>query len=259
MEPRWAIALIGGSAAVAAAAALLAPPIPQDPAYHRLVDSRVLLGIPNALNVLSNAAFVLVGALGLHFALGVRSGPDAAFQETRERWPYVVFFGGLLLTGFGSAYYHWEPGNARLAWDRLPLAITVIGLLDATISDRVGLRPALWLLAPLAALAVFSVGYWHVTEQRGAGDLRLYALVQFYPIVAVPVLLWLLPARYTRGTDLLAAAATYALAKVPELLDAWVFALTRVVSGHTLKHLLAALAGYWVLRMLKQRRPTRGI
>jgi hypothetical protein len=97
-----------------------------------------------------------------------------------------------------------------------------------------------------------------VTEQRGAGDLRLYALVQFYPIVAVPLLLWLLPPRYTRGGDLLIAAATYALAKVPELLDGWFFSVTRSVSGHTLKHLLAALAGYWVLSMLEKRRPIRG-
>jgi hypothetical protein len=170
----------------------------------------------------------------------------------------VVVFAGLLLTGFGSAYYHWAPGNARLAWDRLPLAITVMGLLDATIADRVGVRPALRLLAPLVALAVISVGYWHVTEQRGAGDLRLYALVQFYPLVAVPLLLWLLPPRYTRGGHLLAAAAIYALAKVPELLDRWFLSVTGVVSGHTLKHLLAALAGYCVLRMLEQRRPIRG-
>jgi hypothetical protein len=256
VERRTALGLIGGLAVVAAGGALLAPPIPQDPAYHHLADARAFLGVPNALNVLSNAAFVLVGGLGLRFVLARDVGQ--AFRDPRERWPYVVVFGGLLLTGFGSAYYHWAPGNARLAWDRLPLAITVMGLLDATISDRVGVRPALRLLGPLVALAVISVGYWHVTEQRGAGDLRLYALVQFYPLAAVPLLLWLLPPRYTRSADLLAAAATYALAKGPELLDGWFFSVTGLVSGHTLKHLLAALAGYWVLRMLEQRRPIPG-
>jgi hypothetical protein len=251
---RAAIGLLGGLALLAVLAALLARPIPQDPAYHRLADGRAWLGVPNALNVLSNAAFVLVGALGLRRVLRAGSS-GAAFREPRERWPYVVFFGGLLLTGFGSAYYHWAPGNERLAWDRLPLAITVMGLLDATIAERIGVRPALRLLAPLVALAAASVGYWHLTELRGEGDLRPYALVQFYPIVAVPLMLWLLPSRYTRGGDLLAAAATYALAKLPELGDAWIFSLTHVVSGHTLKHLLAALAGYWVLHMLRHRRP----
>jgi len=254
MGRRSAIGLIGGLAVLAAAALLLVAPIPQDPAYHRLADSRAWLGIPNVLDVLSNTGFLLVGGLGLAFvADGGRGGP--AFREQGERWPYAVFFGGLLLTGFGSAYYHWEPGNARLAWDRLPLAITLMGLLAATITERIAVKAGLWLLGPLVAIAAGSVIYWHWTEQHGAGDLRLYALVQFYPIVAVPLMLWWLPPRYTRGGELLAAAATYAAAKVPELLDGWILSATRVVSGHTLKHLLAALAGYWVLRMLRHRRP----
>ena len=251
MGRRSAIGLIGGLAALAAAALVLVPAIPQDPAYHRLADSRAWLGIPNALNVLSNTGFLLVGALGLVY---VADGGRPAFREPGERWPYVVFFGGLLLTGFGSAYYHWEPGNARLAWDRLPLAITLMGLLAATIAERIGVKSGLWLLGPLVALAAGSVIYWHWTEQRGAGDLRLYALVQFYPIVAIPLMLWWLAPRYTCGGNLLAAAATYAAAKGPELLDGWILSATRVVSGHTLKHLLAALAGYWVLRMLGHRR-----
>ena len=255
MGRRAAIGLVGGLAVLAAGAALLVPPIPQDPAYHRLADARGWAGIPNALNVLSNAGFVLIGALGLRFVMTACATRGPRFHDPRERWPYVVFFGGLLLTGLGSAYYHWEPANARLVWDRLPLAITVMGLLDATIAERIGVRPALRFLVPLVALAAASVGYWHLTEQRGAGDLRLYALVQFFPIVAVPLMLWLLPPRYTRGRDLLAAAATYALAKLPELGDAWMLSMTRVVSGHTVKHLLAAQAGFWVLRMLQQRRP----
>ena len=118
-----------------------------------------------------------------------------------------MFFGSLLLTGLGSAYYHWAPDNERLAWDRLPLAITLMGLLDATVVERVSVRAGLRLLLPLVGLAIVSVGYWHLTEQRGAGDLRLYALVQFYPLLAIPLMLWLLPPRYTRGGDLLVAAA----------------------------------------------------
>jgi hypothetical protein len=253
MGRRSAIGLVGGLAVLAAAALLLVPPIPQDPAYHRLADSRPWLGIPNVLNVLSNAGFVLIGALGLALVAG--GGGARVFREPGERWPYVVFFGGLFLTGFGSAYYHWEPGNARLAWDRLPLAITLMGLLAATITERIAVKAGLWLLGPLVAIGAGSVIYWHWTEERGAGDLRLYALVQFYPVVALPLMLWWLPSRYTRGGELLAAAATYAAAKVPELLDGWILSATRVVSGHTLKHLLAALSGYWVLRMLRHRGP----
>jgi hypothetical protein len=253
MRRGTAIGGIGGLALAAVVAAALSPPLPQDPAYHRLADDRAWLGVPNAMNVLSNAGFLVVGALGL--AVALRPPAARAFREPGERWPYAVFFGGLLLTGIGSAYYHWEPGNARLAWDRLPLAITMMGLLAAVITERIGPRAGLALLGPLVCLGAGSVAYWHWTEQRGAGDLRLYALVQFYPIVAVPLMLAWLPPRYTRGGDLLGAAATYAAAKVPELLDGWFLSLTHVVSGHTLKHLLAALAGYWVVRMLRHRRP----
>jgi hypothetical protein len=253
MTRRGAIGVIGGLAAAAAVVAALVPPIPQDPAYHRLADARSWHGVPNAANVLSNAGFVLVGALGLAFLARTRVG-DGPFREPGERWPYVVFFGGLLLTGVGSAYYHWAPGNPRLAWDRLPLGITIMGLLGAVVAERIGVRVALRLLGPLVALAALSVGYWAWTEQQGVGDLRPYALVQFFPLVAIPLMLWWLPSRYTGGAGLLAAAAIYALAKVPELTDAWIFSVTRVVSGHTLKHLLAALAGYAVLVMLEHRR-----
>jgi hypothetical protein len=194
-----------------------------------------------------------VGALGLRFLARPDTG-DGRFQERAERWPYAVFFGGLLLTGVGSAYYHWGPGNPRLAWDRLPLAITIMGLLDAVVAERIGVRVALRLLGPLVAIAALSVVYWAWTEQRGDGDLRLYALVQFFPLAAIPLMLWWLPPRYTGAVGLLAAAAVYALAKVPELADAAIFSGTRVVSGHTLKHLLAALAGYAVLLMLERRR-----
>jgi hypothetical protein len=128
-----------------------------------------------------------------------------------------------------------------------------MGLLDAVIAERVGVRAALRLLGPLVALAALSVGYWALTEQRGAGDLRAYALVQFYPLVAIPLMIWLLPPRYTGSAGLLAAAGIYALAKLPELADAWILSAARVVSGHTLKHVLAAVAGYSVLRMLRDR------
>lgn len=185
MTRTGALGVIGGLAAATVAVAALLPPIPQDPAYHRLADARRWLGVPNAANVLSNAGFVLVGVLGLAFVTRSPVG-DGPFRQPGERWPYAVFFAGLILTGIGSAYYHWAPGNARLGWDRLPLAITIMGLLDAVVAERVGPRIALRLLGPLLVLAALSVGYWAWTEQRGAGDLRAYAVVQFFPLVAIP-------------------------------------------------------------------------
>src|SRR5215470_9977173 len=177
-----------GAAVVAAA---LSPPIPQNLAYHRMADDRALWGIPSALNVLSSAFFVAVGALG---GWVLRPG-GARFVDRRERWPWAVFFTGLFLTGFGSACYHLEPGNDRLVWDRLPLAAALMGLGAAVVMERIGRRTGLALLGPLVALGLGSVLWWHAGESEGRGDLRLYALVQFYPLVAVPVMLLVFPPR----------------------------------------------------------------
>ena len=256
MARRGALALVLGLAAAAALAAALVPPIPQDPAYHRMADERALWGIPNALNVASNLPFVVVGALGVWVLLERGAGPGTVrFIDARERRPYLVFFVGLLLTGVGSVYYHLEPGNPRLLWDRLPLALTLMALLAAMIVERISVSAGLLLLMPVLALGIGSVLLWYAGELRGAGDLRLYALVQFYPMAAIPLMLWLFAPRYTGSKGLVAALALYGLAKLLELLDGAVYSLGGVVSGHTLKHLAVGLAGYGILRMLLTRQP----
>ena len=255
MTRRARLGLLWALLGVAVLAAALAPPIPQDPAYHRMADARVLWGIPSALNVLSNVPFVLVGALGSWSLLPGRAGGGPRFIEAGERWPYLVFFAGLALTGLGSAYYHLATGNERLVWDRLPLVITLMGLLAATIVERISVRAGLLLLGPLVALGIASVLQWYAGERRGEGDLRFYALVQFYPMLAIPLTALLFPSRYTRNWDLVTVVALYGLGKLFELLDARIFSLGGVVSGHTLKHLAAALSGYWVWRMLLKRQP----
>lgn len=245
------IGILLGLLGAAAGAAALVPPIPQDPAYHRLADDRTVLGVPNGLNVLSNAPFVVVGALG---AWTLRPGA-ARFAEDRERWPWGVFFVAFLLTGIGSAYYHVMPDNGRLMWDRLPLAAALMGLFAAVIMERIDVGAGLFLLIPLVAVGVGSVLWWHAGEALGRGDLRLYALVQFYPIAAVPLMLYLFRSRYTLGGAVMATVAVYALAKVFEALDGPILGLGSVVSGHTLKHLAAGAAGYVLVWMLRARRP----
>ncbi len=227
------------------------PRIPQDPAYHRFADTRRLLGVPNAGDVLSNLALAAVGVWGLAFLL---RRPDA-FVDRRERVPHLVLFAGVTLASAGSAYYHLAPDNARLVWDRLPMTLGFMGLLAALISERVSVRLGLGLLPPLLLAGLGSVAWWHVTETAGAGDLRPYLLVQAYPFAALLLLLALFPARYTRGTDLVVAMAFYALAKLAENGDAAIFGLGGMVSGHTLKHLLAAAGAFWLLRMLRLRAP----
>src|SRR5579872_2334969 len=98
-------------AVVIAIVAVLLPPIPQPLAYHNFADQRGWLGIPNFGDVVSNVPFAVVGLCGLVFLAGPR---PQTFSDPRERWLYLVMFAGLILTAFGSAYYHLAPGNARL-------------------------------------------------------------------------------------------------------------------------------------------------
>jgi hypothetical protein len=231
------------------------PSIPQSQAYHAFANTRHLLGVPNFLDVVSNAAFVLVGGAGFGAVCRAGRTRDISFTRSSDRWPYVLFFLSVALTGLGSAYYHLAPDNARLMWDRLPMALAFAALFSAVVTERIEGTVGTVLLVPVAVASVASVLYWHVTEAAGHGDLRPYLFVQFYPVLAIPLIMYLFPSRYSRGGDLLAAAALYAVAKGFEALDAVIFALGRIVSGHTLKHLTAAAATVLIIRMLQRKRP----
>lgn len=241
--------------AVVAAIGLLLPRIPQPQSYHMFADQRSFLGIPNFGDVVSNLPFAVVGLWGLVSLLRSKQNP-VPFIDPRERWPYLIVFGGLLLTAFGSSYYHLRPSNARLVWDRLPMTIVFMSLVSAIIVERISPRTGLWLLPVLLAIGLGSVLQWYLSELHGVGDLRFYSAVQAYSTLFLLIAL-LLPSSYTRGADLAIVAGFYVLAKVLELLDRPIFELGHVVSGHTLKHLAAAGAGYWILRMLLKRQSQR--
>jgi hypothetical protein len=249
------IAVLVGAAALAVVIAWWVPPVPQDLAYHRFADTRPLLGVPNGLDVLSNLAFLFAGAVGLRLVL---SRGRMVFVDARERWPWAVFFTGLTLTALGSAWYHLAPDNARLVWDRLPMTVGFMGLFAAMLAERIGPRVGMILLGPLLAAGAGSVLWWHWGELAGRGDLRPYGLVQFFPMLAIPLLAWLYPPRYTHGGYWGVAVLCYALAKVFELADAQVLALSNLTSGHTLKHVMAALAGGMLGRMLALRQTAIG-
>ena len=217
--------------------------------YHQMADERTVAGIPNALNVLSNLPFAFVGLIGL---ASLRTGGHG-FADSRDRWPYSALFAGVFLTAIGSSYYHLAPDNARLVWDRLPMTVGFMGLLAALVADRVDRHVGRAVLAPLLLGGVASVVYWYWTEVTGGGDLRPYFFVQFGSLLIVALILALYPSPWSDTRYILAALVVYVLAKVFEVADAPIFAMGQIVSGHTLKHLVAAARVWFLVLMVKSR------
>ena len=213
---------IAGLSLLAAAFLLFAPPIAQDESYHVFADGRTILGIPNFWNVVSNLPFAVVGILGLWKLRGPVNR---------------VMFAGVLLTCLGSAYYHWAPSDSRLIWDRLPMTLVFMSFLASIASDR-NPRSTVRLLLFLLACGAGSVIWWSITN-----DLRPYVLVQFGPMLILLPLLRCAPGR----RDLWAILGLYGLAKIAELCDRAVYSVAPV-SGHTCKHVLAAMAAYYIFR-----------
>ena len=239
----WHVGLLVAVALGGIVVAMLVPPIRQDPAYHDFADRRVILGLPYALNVLSNVGFLLAGAWSL-------ARVTRATLPGWERGAGIVFATGLLATGLGSAWYHAAPSNTSLVWDRLPLSALFPTVFSVVIGDRVSVAAGRALLAPLALGAVLSVVWWHLTD-----DLRPYAVAQFLPMLLIPLMLVLLPGRRP-ATPLVAGIALYAIGKLAEVADRGVLAIGGLLSGHTVKHLLSAAAAVLIVRWLVA--PARG-
>ena len=236
------LTILGGFAALTLMALFaLVPPVAQPQDYHQFSDQRTMLGIPHFWNVVSNLPFVLVGAAGLRHA--------------RTDLAAGAFFAGVLLTGFGSSYYHWNPNDAGLFWDRLPMTVAFMAATAAVIEERIDRSAGLWLLAPLMLLGLASLIWWRVS-----GDLRLYGFVQFFPAVALPLMLWLLPPR-TTGTWYWFAALGWSLRRqgAGAFWDAAIHAATGMMSGHPIKHIAAAASCYAILRAFDTRRPLASV
>lgn len=232
----WAVLFLPLVALVTAA-----EPIAQRDDYHQFADTRAWGPIPNALDVLSNLAFLVVGIAGLRHLM--RANNAGALLAWR------VHFAGIALVCAGSAWYHWRPDAASLVWDRLPMTVAFMGLFVALLAEHLDRHSERALLAPALIAGLSSVAWWVHT-----GDLRPYVWVQFGPLLAIPVLLALFPGRFTHRRYLLYGLLFYAAAKLAEHWDRQIFeASAHLVSGHTLKHLLAAGAPLCILRMLRTR------
>lgn len=237
-------------AVVAAFGLALLPAIAQDPNYHRFADQREFWRVPHFWNVLSNLPFVLVGLYGIWAWAG------SVWLRPAHRWAWLVVAIGTIAVGLGSGYYHWRPTNVTLFWDRLPMTVVFMGLLSAALAEMVDSHWGTRLLLPLLLIGLASVAYWIWGELQGQGDLRLYAVVQFYPMLALPICLLWHRSLYTHAHYLRYLVGGYVLAKLAEHFDRQLFAATEfLLSGHTLKHLVAAVAMATAMRMLAVRRP----
>lgn len=214
----------------------LTDPVPQDPAYFLFADNLALFSVPNFWNVFSNLPFAFVGAWGL--ALVWRTSKQ---RKVELRFAYAVFFIGIFLTAFGSSYFHWNPSNMTLFWDRLPMTIAFAGLFAIVIGEYVSPVEGKRWLPIFLLLATGSVIYWHWSEARGAGDLRPYAIVQFLPMLLIPAMLLLIKRETALGRYIWIMIGFYLIAKLLEHFDAQVFAAIGYMSGHSLKHLATAV------------------
>ncbi len=243
-----AIKVLIGLVLIAAAAMFLLPAIPQDPGYHNFADSRTILGVPNFWNVASNILFLPLGVLGF-FALAAEHWNKEA---SALRSACGIFFLGFMLVGFGSGWYHLNPGNDTLLWDRLPMSIAFMAFFSFIIGASVSVVWGHRLLWPLLIIGAGSVFYWYFTELAGKGDLRWYALVQFLPMLLIPYILWKFESTLFRSRYVWAMLGFYLASKLAEWQDAAIYSILQVISGHSLKHVLAAMAGLMFYRALME-------
>lgn len=244
----WRTALLVATGAGLAITALLVEPVAQDPAYHAFVDHRTVFGIPNFMNVASNLGFLIVGLYGMQV---VSQSSTEALKGLRVVW--LMLYIGVFATAAGSSWYHWSPANETLAWDRLGMVIGFMSLAALMIGEFGSRSAARKLLWPLLAIGIASVLYWSHTESLGRGDLRPYALVQFVPILLIPLTLLL----YSNRSDLTRwfwwLIAFYLLAKLSEHFDEQLYQVGRLISGHSLKHLFAAVGLAFLFVGLRRR------
>jgi hypothetical protein len=225
---------------------LIKEPVAQDQHYHCFADCRHIGGVDNFWNVLTNLPFLIFGVYGLirFFRSDLKDNNKSA---------YFCLCAGVILTSFGSGFYHFIPDNFSLMFDRIPMTIIFMSLLSLVISSSLHEKTGRLLLLPLLSLGISSVVYWYGSELHGMGDLRLYAFVQFYPLVIVPLMLWLYPSQTISGKYLLAATIIYVIAKFCEYSDYGILNLTGFISGHSLKHLFASMAVWMVIKAVMTR------
>ena len=234
---------------ISCAILLVQGPIPQDPAYHNFADQRHIGGIQNFWNVVSNVPMFFLGIYGLNLAFQ-HFGQRADFTA---KWIPVVLALGIFTASIGSAYYHYNPNNETLVWDRLPMTLMFMSVFSLIAYDLIGPNWGRWAFVLSIPLGIFSIWYCQITEAAGHGDLRPYAFVQFFPMAIAPVVIWLSNKKTTYIRYIWFVIAWYGIAKVFEHFDRETYQILGFWSGHTIKHLLGALSLVYLLMLVRAR------
>ncbi|WP_082008698.1 hypothetical protein [Photobacterium gaetbulicola] len=238
----WRYALLIAIALILGVLAIYFSPIRQSRNFYDYADQRLFLGIPHFWNVVSNVGFLVVGLIGLR-----KNHQCSLAREPALSFAYPLFFLSLVGAFLGSSLYHLSPGPFTLMLDRIPITIGFISLYCIVIAEYLSPKLGKAMLLPTLAYGVLSVIYWYMTDVvNGRGDMAPYVLVQLLPIIHIPIILWLYPNRHHPTKYYLYALGLYVLCKMAESKDDELYQLTSQISGHSLKHILAALAGYCI-------------
>jgi hypothetical protein len=243
-ESRTALLIIGLCWPLAFWAIQLVEPIPQELSYHAFADTGSWFGLPNFWNVLTNLALVGAGCLGLRALQQQHAIAKVVAKHMARPLGEAIFFWGLILTGFGSAYYHYAPDNQSLLWDRLPMTVAFMALFVTLLGHSFERRITQSFLPLALIVGAASVLFWFYGETQGAGDLRYYVVVQFLPMLMIPIILLRWPPATLQLGWLWSMLLLYLAAKVFEYFDSQIAEyLPFQLTGHALKHLFAGAAG----------------
>lgn len=224
-------------------------PIKQNPNYHLFADKRSLFSIPNFWNVISNLPFIIAGFVGTNLII-LKKAKNTDYQLVTA---YLVFFTSISFIGLGSSYYHVNPTNHTLFWDRLPMSISFMAFFSIIIGEFISTALGYRLLFPFIALGISSLIYWQITENNGCGDLRFYGLIQFLPMILITIILLFFKNSYSDKKYFILILIAYLIAKVFESLDYFVFNSDFLLSGHTIKHFVSAIAPLLMIKILYKR------
>jgi hypothetical protein len=225
--------------------ALFYGPISQPQEYHDFADDREILGVPNALDVMSNLAIIYPGVVGLAFIHESRNRSQVSEDEISIQ---ITLFSGMILTFAGSVWFHLDPTDSTMLWDRLGMSVVIGSCISLLIHDMWDRNLAAKIHLPIIIASIVSVLWWPVFD-----DLRVYFIVKHHPFILFPIFLLCGRRIYDKVSGYYWGLSMFLLATIFEFADQQIFEITGIISGHTLKHIAAGIGLWFLMVMIRDR------